>query len=70
MQLHSTYLVISPPTVVSLCEDNGQSELELIQTRMTQKPMLWAEVGKSAWFPHTENWGWVDFLSGRCSGDL
>jgi hypothetical protein len=24
-------------------------ELELIQTRMTQKPMLWVEVGKSAY---------------------
>ena len=33
-------------------------------------PALRGEVGSCTSHTHRENWGWVDFLSGRCSGDL
>ena len=35
MQLHSTYLVISPPTVVSLSEDDGQSFAQIVYVRLS-----------------------------------
>ena len=49
-------------------------ELELIQTRMTQKPMLWVEVGKGALFPHVAGgpslWVTLRVLWSLCTGKI
>ena len=52
MQLHSTYLVISPPTVVSLSEDDGQSFAQIVYVRlstMVRRPGI--EPGANGWQP-------------------
>ena len=49
--------------------NSAELELERIQTRMAQKPMLWAEVGKSALFPRKQG-GLSLWVSGPRPMDL
>ena len=54
MQLHSTYLVISPPTVVSLCEDDGQSFAQIVYVRLSTMVvgMVVAPAAFARWIAH------------------